>query len=131
MEHELKTESEYYRLVVTGSKTFEIRKNDRNFNVGDTLLLRETVRGGYTSNECRVKVNYICNYEQKTGYVVMAIAKHPLPASVPASVPVSEVVKDLERADNFDSAGGFENAFDEVLAKYRSMVEQPDNKDAQ
>lgn len=41
MTHELKTWPEYFFLVLIGIKTFEIRKNDRNFEVGDTLILQK------------------------------------------------------------------------------------------
>lgn len=43
MTHDLKTLPEYYKDVASGLKTFELRRNDRNFQVGDTLLLREFV----------------------------------------------------------------------------------------
>jgi len=46
MEHELKTDPEVFDLVMGGKKTFEIRKDDRGFNVGDRLLLRKTVHTG-------------------------------------------------------------------------------------
>lgn len=39
--HELKILPKYFKAVCDGSKTFEIRKNDRGFKVGDTLLLKE------------------------------------------------------------------------------------------
>lgn len=39
--HELKIWPKYFRHVVTGKKTFEYRKNDRDFCFGDTVILRE------------------------------------------------------------------------------------------
>lgn len=41
MEHDLKILSPYFIAVEDGSKPFEVRRNDRNYQVGDTLLLRE------------------------------------------------------------------------------------------
>lgn len=41
MKHELKIWPQYYCRVADGSKTFEVRKNDRGFQPGDTVVLRE------------------------------------------------------------------------------------------
>jgi hypothetical protein len=41
MRHELKTWPQFFARLVDGSKTFEIRKDDRVFQAGDTLVLRE------------------------------------------------------------------------------------------
>ena len=41
MIHELKIWPKYYEEVSMGHKTFEIRKNDRDFKKGDTLILKE------------------------------------------------------------------------------------------
>ena len=39
--HDLKTWPEYFKEVQAGTKTFEVRKDDRNFQVGDILELQE------------------------------------------------------------------------------------------
>lgn len=73
--HELKIQTDYFNAIINKSKTFEIRKDDRDFKVGDTLLLAEydpktqTYSGYHISRE----VTYITDYAQKDNYVVMAI----------------------------------------------------------
>jgi hypothetical protein len=39
--HELKIWPEYFASVISGEKTYELRRNDRNFAVGDHLRLLE------------------------------------------------------------------------------------------
>lgn len=41
--HYLKTETQYFQSVEKGIKKFELRKNDRNFQVHDVLHLEEVV----------------------------------------------------------------------------------------
>lgn len=41
MIHQLKIESQYFQQIILGEKTFEVRKNDRDFHVGDYLGLNE------------------------------------------------------------------------------------------
>lgn len=43
MKHELKTLTQFFPFVKRGEKNFEIRVNDRNYQVGDTLRLREWI----------------------------------------------------------------------------------------
>lgn len=77
--HLLKTVSKYFWDVVFARKTFELRKNDRNFQVGDTLNLAEVyddlpVR--YTGAVVPVTVTYILEgpgYGLEDGYCIMAI----------------------------------------------------------
>lgn len=39
--HEIKIWPQYYFRVANGSKTFEIRENDRDYQSGDKVILRE------------------------------------------------------------------------------------------
>lgn len=39
--HELKIWPQYYAQVASGQKTFEYRENDRNFQKGDKVILKE------------------------------------------------------------------------------------------
>lgn len=48
MVHELKIAPEYFNDVRTGSKIFEIRKNDSNFKVGNQSFLKEWNNYHYT-----------------------------------------------------------------------------------
>ncbi|HDT9988736.1 TPA: DUF3850 domain-containing protein [Listeria monocytogenes] len=69
--HKLKILPEFFEKKRTLVKAFEIRKNDRNFMVGDTLILQEYVNGEYTGREYWEDVVYITDYLQKEGIVVM------------------------------------------------------------
>ena len=78
--HELKTVEPYFRYVSSGVKTFEVRKNDRDFQVGDLLHLREYITKSvgspfYSGHEVLVKITYILNDKQfvKDGFVILGI----------------------------------------------------------
>lgn len=59
MTHELKILPRWFEDVKSGKKNFEIRRSDRNFKVGDTLLLKEYEHGGYTGREIKRTIQYI------------------------------------------------------------------------
>lgn len=60
MQHELKIWPEYFDDVESGRKTFEVRKLDRLFGVGDTLLLREwSLIKGYSGRETVKEITYV------------------------------------------------------------------------
>lgn len=89
-EHHLKTHPEVFRAVVSGLKTFELRRNDRGFEIGDLLILDEwdpTIEEpygpgeggaykGYTGAHFAVYVRYILpggQFGLDKDYVAMSI----------------------------------------------------------
>lgn len=82
-QHDLKCWPAYFHQIETGEKPFEVRKDDRGFQKGDVLFLREwdpkraeQTLGGYTGNATQVVVTYVLRGGQfgiEPGYVVMGI----------------------------------------------------------
>lgn len=74
--HELKTLQPYFAEVASGNKTFEVRKNDRDFKVGDLLKLMEfDPVEGLTGRVITTKVSYVLDDTKycKKGYVVLGM----------------------------------------------------------
>jgi len=59
--HKLKTWPIFFEAVMNGTKTFELRKNERNFKVGDRLDLMEydPDAENYTGKHCHRYIIYI------------------------------------------------------------------------
>jgi hypothetical protein len=80
--HKLKLIADYYNDSASGIKTFEIRKNDRDYKVGDILELREWIwscidgKGEYTGNVHWKIITYILDDEQYLvkDYVCLSVA---------------------------------------------------------
>jgi len=77
--HELKIKEEYYREVESGTKTFEIRKNDRDFQVGDYIHFT-IVRGSLLIETYPLfKITYVLKdvpeYGLENGYAILSIKK--------------------------------------------------------
>ena len=75
-EHELRCWPEFMVGILDGSKTFEIRKDDRGYAVGDTLRLRgwDPNTEAYTGQEAVRTVSYLTTWCQKKGFVVMGLS---------------------------------------------------------
>lgn len=87
MTHELKCNDEFMMDIATGLKSFEVRQNDRGFEVGDTLLLKGGNLGGagmtdhdltyvYSGKVLEAEVTYILHggkWGIQKGYCVMGI----------------------------------------------------------
>ena len=57
--HELKIYPKYFEAILDGKKTFEIRKNNRNFHVGDSIVLREFDNIKYSGREIHATIKYM------------------------------------------------------------------------
>lgn len=62
MTHDLKTWPDGFQAVVEGRKLHETRTDDRHFQVGDELLLREWIP--MADNSCKVKDCRLCKLEE-------------------------------------------------------------------
>lgn len=100
-EHDLKCWPSVFAALLDGSKTFEFRRNDRDFAVGDVLRLREwdpavhNAAGSLDTfaqnkaygRELRVRVTYIAHggrWGIPENFCVMAITPLFAPESEPA-----------------------------------------------
>ena len=75
--HKLKIDPKWFAAVEARTKTCEVRKNDRDFRVGDILLLQEW-NDGYTNRECLVRVTHVLHdFDFKglaDGYVALSFS---------------------------------------------------------
>ena len=78
MIHELKTWAPYFEMMRSAVKSFELRKDDRGFKVGDILVLQEYEPGNpgrYTGRSVRVGVAWILRnapeWGLEDGYCIM------------------------------------------------------------
>ena len=75
-EHVLKIYPKYFDDILEGNKNFEIRKNDRDFRVGDYIILREWDNIHYSGRQIRAKISYMLDDKfigLADGYVAMGI----------------------------------------------------------
>lgn len=81
MIHKLKCRLPYFKAAWAGVKSFEIRKNDRNFELNDEIVLQEYNHyltegmGAYTGREIHGFITYITDFEQVEGYVVFSYSE--------------------------------------------------------
>ena len=78
MTHELKIRPEYFGAVVLGYKTFELRKNDRDYHINDKLILKEWDTD-YTGRKIERYVSYVFRgtgeYGLQEGYCILGLKK--------------------------------------------------------
>lgn len=87
MTHTLKTWPIFFKAIQDGEKNFELRKHDRLFATGDTLVLQEYAPAtdedefpGYTGEEMTFEIGYILTAVQfpnglKKDYCILGLKK--------------------------------------------------------
>lgn len=79
--HELKTVNPHFKDIQSGQKTFELRFNDRDYQVGDILILKEyTDSKEYTNRWLKFTITHILYHEQypeaiAPGYCIMSLSR--------------------------------------------------------
>ena len=77
--HDLKCWPEYFQSCSDGLKTYELRKDDRPYEINDWLLLREwsPAKSDYTGREFSARITHILrNAEQfglMPGYCILSL----------------------------------------------------------
>ena len=78
--HELKTIEPFYSDVKSGIKSFEVRINDRNFQVGDFLVLKQYDQKNkiYSGDAILREIKYILTQNDypdglMNGYVILGL----------------------------------------------------------
>ncbi len=72
--HNLKIEKVYFEAIKHNKKTCEIRKNDRDFHVGDIIILHEydLESEQQTGKTIELQITWIDTYYQQNNYVVLS-----------------------------------------------------------
>ncbi len=87
--HPLKILPQHFQAVWDERKTFELRKDDRDYKVGDMLLLNEWDGEKYTGSAIMVKITHILRncpeYGLANGYCILSIQHLGKPINQPKS----------------------------------------------
>jgi len=69
-QHNLKILPEYFNAVDEGKKNFEVRVNDRNFQEGDVVTLKEfnNVDSTYSGMELTFQIGYVFHLNRALDY---------------------------------------------------------------
>ena len=75
--HELKIKPEYFLPVFDRRKNFELRKNDRDFQVGDIIVFRQFENGEYVDGFFAREITYVLKdcpeYGLQDGYCILGL----------------------------------------------------------
>lgn len=75
--HNLKTLPSYFQAVIEGRKNFEVRSNDRGFQVEDFIVLHEWDGCIYTGRQTTpIRITYMTDFGAMAGMVVLGLEMH-------------------------------------------------------
>jgi|GEM_PF-485846 len=122
--HELKISSVHFTEVLAGRKTSEVRLNDRNYQVGDCLNLREIENGEYTGQEMNVQVSHVLDggqYGLADDWCVLSLAN----ATHAKAQPLIEYLRDRlqETCDCIEAGYGIMRKSGHTISDSQSTVE--------
>ena len=76
--HDLKIFTKYFEAVADGRKKSEVRFDDRNYNIGDTVTLNEgepDINGfKYTGRKISARISYITDFGCQPGYLNLSLS---------------------------------------------------------
>ena len=80
--HNIKIDENHLRDVNSGEKTFEVRCDDREYEVDDIVIMHGFDRSASTPDDLRysgriavTQITYVTKYMQKKGFVVFGFKK--------------------------------------------------------
>lgn len=65
--HYVKCLPEFFKLIVNGKKRFEIRYDDRKYEIGDLVILREWENGIYSTEKICKTIDYVLRQGERYG----------------------------------------------------------------
>lgn len=139
MVHELKTWSQYFGAIAVGVKRFEVRVNDRNFQIGDTLRLMEfdPINQSYTGRWLERDVTFVLPGGQfgiSADFCVMSLSDYNANQNFPLNIEdfdpkTSKLFVAVSRDGGMGSVLGVKQTrseADQVCAKWQEIVNRTD-----
>lgn len=105
-EHIVKTLTKFFEPAAEGRKPFEVRINDRDYEVGDTLVQREwDPYGGFSGYETRSTITYVLDDPAycRAGYVVLGLKDASTSRVTEIQDKDAEIIRQRARIDRLDS----------------------------
>ena len=101
--HQLKCWPKFFGSLMDGSKGFELRKNDRDFHVGDHLVLSEWDPSLmlYSGKEVRKVILYVLRAEESLfpglapGYAILGLGDEMVSRTVSGEIPRDKTLDNI------------------------------------